>query len=109
MEERRIEHRLLCADLVRVDWNDRTFEGVLEDISPRGACVQVEEPIPPNEVVSISVIGGGSPLFTGRVTYCAYRDCGHFVGIHFTGPAAWTSGVYEPRHLTDVEALTVGS
>ncbi len=52
MNERRFEGRFLCADLVRVEWLERedecrTTEGVLEDISPSGACIQIEEPIPP--------------------------------------------------------------
>jgi len=105
MKERRIENRLLCADLVRVGWNIRSLEGVLEDISPQGACVQIEEHIPPNEEISISEIGGRGPLFTGLVTYCVYRDHGYFVGVHFNGPTTWSAGIFEPQHLTDVAAL----
>jgi hypothetical protein len=105
MTERRLETRLLCADLVRIRWNVRTLEGVLEDISPQGACVQVEEQIPPGEAVSISECAAQLALFTGVVTYCVRRDCGYLLGIRFTGPRTWSCGVFEPQHLTDPEGL----
>ncbi len=105
MKERRIEKRLMCADLVRVEWNIRSLEGVLEDISPQGACIQVEEPIPEGEAISILEIEGHSPPFTGWVTYCVYRDYGYFVGVQFSRATPWSPGVFEPQHLTNVEAL----
>lgn len=51
MLDRRIEPRLLCADLVDVKWKDqtgRTRRSVanLEDISLSGACLQVDRPVP---------------------------------------------------------------
>ena len=79
MTERRTKKRLLCADLVRVDWRVRTLEGVLEDISPQGACVQLDEPIPPGEAMSISRPAADDALFQGLVTYCVRRDCGFLV------------------------------
>jgi hypothetical protein len=116
MNERRFEGRFLCADLVRVDWlaGARTAEAVLEDISALGACVQVEEFIPPGAAISISTISKMDALvdsieparFTGRVSYCVYRDYGYFVGIRFSNETKWSSGVFEPQHLTDLEALT---
>jgi hypothetical protein len=107
MNERRFEGRFLCADLVRIDWqagvNPRTAEAVLEDISALGACVQVEEPIPPG--TAISMLTTESARFTGWVTYCVYRDYGYFVGIRFSNETRWSSGVYEPQHLTNLEEL----
>jgi hypothetical protein len=111
MIERRLESRLLCADLVTVDWlppvsavqdNFRTVEAVLEDISALGACVQVEVPIPPGAAISISV---RSTRFSGLVSYCVYRDEGYFVGIRFSKETKWSSRIFEPRHLTNLEAL----
>ena len=103
--ERRTEKRLLCADLVRIDWNARKLEGVLEDISPQGASVEVEEPIPPGEAVSIAEPSGQLALFTGVVTYCERRDCGYLVGVRLTGPTAWSCGVFEPQHLTNPDEI----
>src|ERR1041385_3703148 len=112
MIERRGESRFLCADMVRVDWlagdpagggsrvDLRTAEAVLEDISALGACVQVEERIPPGAKISISVGSGlieSSPAvrFSGRVSYCVYRDYGYFAGIKFSDETRWSSGVFE--------------
>jgi hypothetical protein len=121
MIERRFEGRFLCADLVRVDWlagvNPRTAEAVLEDISPLGACVQVEELIPMGAAISISTISTistssgladsseAAARFTGWVSYCVYRDYGYFVGIRFSNETRWSSGVYEPQHLTNLGEL----
>jgi hypothetical protein len=127
MMKRRFEGRSLCAELVRVDWqvagavagavsversgvNSRTAEAVLEDISALGACVQVEESIPPGAAISISTIAGlTDPIettrFTGWVSYCVYRDYGYFVGIQFSNETKWSSGDFEPQHLTNLEAL----
>jgi hypothetical protein len=122
MNERRFEGRFLCADLVKVEWlagevegegpgvNSRTVEAVLEDISALGACVQVEELVPLGAAISISVITGladsrQAARFAGFVAYCVYRDYGYFVGIQFSSETRWSSGVFEPQHLTNLEAL----
>ena len=125
MNERRYESRFLCADIVKVEWKAdagpsalpgaggeilRSVEAVLEDISALGACVQVEEAIPPGISVSISfgVENGqrsGSVRLSGKVSYCAYRDYGYFVGIQFSNEMRWSSGIFEPQHLTNLEAL----
>jgi len=51
MFDRRVEPRMLCADMVDVQWKDKTGrirKGVanLEDISLSGACLQFDQPIP---------------------------------------------------------------
>jgi hypothetical protein len=116
--KRRFEGRFLCADLVRVEWlaggaagaTPRTAEAVLEDISPLGACVQVDEYIPPGAAISISTIAGLADIvettrFTGQAAYCVYRDYGYFVGIRFSNETRWSNGVFEPLHLTNLEDL----
>jgi len=125
MTERRFESRFLCADLVRVEWtparssdangisdvnnppdaNSRTVEAVLEDISALGACVQVEERIPLGTKVSISINSGETARLSGWVSYCVYRDYGYFVGLRFSNETRWSSGVFEPQHLTNLDAL----
>jgi hypothetical protein len=115
MNERRFESRFLCADLVRVDWiadagNSRTLEALLEDISALGACVQVEERIPLGTSVSMSVTSGPpderrDTQLAGLVSYCVYRDYGYFVGIRFSDETRWSSGIFEPQHMTSLEAL----
>jgi hypothetical protein len=126
MNERRYESRFLCADMVKVEWKVdagpgalpgagdeilRTVEAVLEDISALGACVQVEEAIPPETAVSISFGAGkyaehsGNVRLSGSVSYCVYRDYGYFAGIQFSNETRWSSGIFEPQHLTNLEAL----
>ncbi len=125
MSERRYESRFLCADLVRVEWKAdsgpgalpgaggdifRTVEAVLEDISPMGACVQVEDRIPLGASISISAVStprdaSHPALFTGCVSYCVFRDYGYFVGVQFSNETRWSSGIFEPQHLTNLEAL----
>jgi hypothetical protein len=39
------------------------------------------------------------------VSYCVYRDYGYFVGIRFSTETRWSSGVFEPQHLTNLEDL----
>jgi hypothetical protein len=127
MNERRFENRFLCADLVRVDWMEpagdvecTTVEGVLEDISALGACVQVEDRIPLGVSILISANFGATsgrdarPVascttgasFSGHVSYCEYRDYGYFIGIQFSEETRWSSGIFRPQHLTNLAVLS---
>ena len=68
MMDRRIEPRMLCADLVDIQWrdqNNRNRRGVanLEDISLSGACIQVERPVPLGSAIRITYPSGE---LTGR-------------------------------------------
>ena len=112
MNERRLDGRFLCADLVRVDWltghgldgrsESRTVEAVLEDICETGICIQLEEMIPIGAPV---VISSGETQLCGNVLYCVYRDFGYFVGIQLRDETRWSSGVFVPQHLTDLGAF----
>lgn len=84
----------------------RTVEAVLEDISTLGACVQVEEAIPAGAAISISPTSGETVRLAGNVSYCVHREFGYFVGIRFADETRWSTGVFEPRHLTNLQALT---
>jgi hypothetical protein len=104
MVERRLERRLLCADLVEVEWKDRagqTFRttGILEDISRTGACLQTDVPLPVEEVVLVRH-GRKTPI-----TYCDYHDIGYFAGITFTEHQHWSERVFRPKHLVDPAKL----
>ena len=80
----------------------QTVEAVLEDISPLGSCVQVEERIPLDATISISV---NAVHLSGIVSYCVYRDYGYFVGIRFSDETRWSPGIFKPRHLTNLKEL----
>jgi hypothetical protein len=107
MTEKRLDGRFLCADLVRMDWlsgddNFRSEQALLEDISPLGGCVQMEEPVDLGSVVMLTV---GSTPFYGHVCYCTLRDDGYFVGLRFSNDTVWSAGVVKPQHLTNLRLL----
>ena len=103
MLERRWERRLLCADLVQVEWEDRTGRtcntmAILEDISRSGACLQADVPVPVEAVVRVR---HGRKTLEGTVSYCAYHEIGYFAGVTFTPNQRWSQRVFRPKHLVD--------
>ncbi len=111
--ERRAESRFLCAELVRVDWEDsdcdepvQFADAVLEDISALGACVQVEQPIGVDCPIRLTI---GQSVFEGRVSYTVFRDYGYFVGIRFSEETAWSADTVIPEHLTSLRAIAQGA
>jgi hypothetical protein len=107
MLDRRVELRMLCADLVDVKWRDqtgRTRRGVanLEDISLSGACLQVDRPVALGTALLISYPKGE---LTGRVKYCVFREIGYFLGIEFEPGSRWSQRHYRPQHLLDPRRL----
>ena len=107
MQERRSEVRMLCADMVDVSWTDhsgkkRKAMALLEDISPSGACLQLETAVP----LGVE-IRWHSPKqqFQGEVRYCVYREIGYFVGVEFQPASRWSKKVFKPQHLLDLKRL----
>jgi len=111
--ERRVENRFLCAELVRVEWEDseskappRVLNAVLEDISAPGACVQVEQSIGIDSPITLTI---GKASFSGRVSYSVFRDYGYFVGIRFSDETVWSADMVVPEHLTDLAEIVTGN
>ena len=107
MDERRLETRMLCADMVDVRWQDRAGReqgatAILEDISAAGACLQLELPIPLGVEVEWQAPG---QKFEGHVKYCVYREIGYFVGVEFDASFKWSKQAFEPDHLLDPQEL----
>ena len=111
MSERRIEPRMMCADLVDVTWrdtknNERRTIANLEDISISGACLQVDEELPLGTPVEITYPTGA---LAGVVKYCVYREIGFFLGVEFEDQKKWNAlrfkpqYMFDPRQLMDVE------
>jgi hypothetical protein len=107
MQERRSEVRMLCADMVELHWtdsggNDCCVMALLEDISPSGACLQLETAVPLNAEVHWR-----SPKqeFSGHVRYCVYREIGYFLGVVFEPTSKWSKKTYKPQHLLDLKRL----
>jgi hypothetical protein len=107
MEDRRIEPRLMCAELVELEWRDksgrqRSEMANLEDLSVFGACIQCENLVKRGTPVVIRYGNGELP---GVVRYCFYRDEGYFLGIEFSEGCKWSSEHFQPKHLLDFRAL----
>jgi hypothetical protein len=101
MRERRAEVRLWCSDLIKV-----RVEGAepaeltvnLEDISPSGACLQLEQSLPVGARLALRL---GRRTFRGQVRYCVYHEIGYFAGIEFDAGRKWSRELYQPKHLLD--------
>ena len=109
MMDRRVEPRMLCADLVDIHWKDqngRTRRGVanLEDISLCGACLQVDRPVALGTALQIAYPAGE---LAGIVKYCVFREIGYFLGIEFEPGSRWSQRDYRPQHLLDPRRLVV--
>jgi hypothetical protein len=103
MRDRRIEPRMLCADLVEIQWRDQTGRrrramANLEDISLSGACLQVERPIPLGCAVRLAYPSGE---LAGAVKYCIFREIGYFLGVEFEPGTRWSPRSFRPQHLLD--------
>jgi PilZ domain-containing protein len=105
--DRRVEPRLLCADLIDVQWKDqagRTRRSVanLEDISLSGACLQVDQPVALGTKYKINYPKG---ILNGKVKYCVFREIGYFLGIEFEPGTRWSKEDFQPQHLLDPRKL----
>ena len=103
MLDRRVETRLMCADLVGLRWKDESGReqhcmGLLEDISPSGACLQLDSPLPLGTSLMIEY---RNVRLNGSVCYCFFNEIGHWAGIHFAPEVKWSPGRFRPRHLLD--------
>ncbi len=106
-QDRRTEARLLCADLMEVEWAEadgslRIACANLEDISPSGACVQVDKPVPGDTVVRLVC---QDKHWSARVKYCVFRETGYFLGLKFEPGERWNDAEFHPKHLLDPRVL----
>jgi hypothetical protein len=99
MNERRAEQRWMCSELVTVQLENegQTMVANLEDISPSGACLELEQAVPREAPL---VMDCSNCRFRGRVKYCVLRQSGYQVGVHFT-ECKWSREKYAPEHLLD--------
>jgi len=93
--------------MVKVGWKDvggraHKTMALLEDISPSGACLQLEMAVPLG-----TTIGWQCPRrqFSGKVQYCIYREIGYFVGVRFDKESQWSQRCFEPQHMLDPQEL----
>ena len=109
MLQRRSEPRFLCADLVKIQVHGKGKSAGpavanLEDISPSGACLQLEEAI--REGTDIDILCSRCKL-RGKVKYCRLIESGYSVGVEFQKRKSWNLRRFEPRHFLDIAILGI--
>jgi hypothetical protein len=107
MIDRRVEPRLMCADMVAVQWKNAAgveshCTALLEDISVSGACLQLDSPMPLGTVVAIEYHEG---RLEGSVCYCFFRELGYWTGVQFAPQVKWSRIQFRPKHLFDLKEL----
>lgn len=100
-KEKRKVYRELCADLVKVQWEPafgpaRSEWAILEDISSTGACLEFEEPIAPDTVISLHF---KSEQCKARIRYCKYEKTNYLLGVEFEQGYRWSRRRFKPEHL----------
>ncbi|HSW38705.1 MAG TPA: PilZ domain-containing protein [Acidobacteriota bacterium] len=101
MKSTRNEDRELCADLVKVQWENeagspRNEWAILGDISPSGACLEMDEPIPSDTLVSLQFPKDNC---RARVRYCTFDKVNYLVGVQFEQGYRWSRRRFKPDHL----------
>ena len=106
MNERRAEQRFMCSDLVTVQLEnkDDLLVANLEDISPSGACLGMEQAVPADAMMTLNCSGC---QFRGKVRYCVFNESGYQVGLQLT-ECQWSKEAYEPKHLLDAPVVQAG-
>jgi hypothetical protein len=94
----------MCAELLTVHWREengreRKEPATLEDISPMGACLQLEHSILPGTKVSLHYPKG---RYLGTVKYCTCHNMGYLLGIAFDEGYRWSRADFEPAHLLEL-------
>jgi hypothetical protein len=95
----------MCAELLTIQWigddgRSRSEAVTLEDITPTGACLHLEDPIPPETKVSLH---HGEGKYEGTVKYCTSQEIGYLVGISFDDGYRWSTTDFQPSHLLEVD------
>ncbi|MBN2337462.1 MAG: hypothetical protein JXP48_02885 [Acidobacteria bacterium] len=102
MTRKKQEERELCADLVKVQWENNSGSlqsewAILSDISPSGACLEVEIPIEPETVVGLQF---ASEQCRARAKYCRFDKVNYLLGVEFENGYRWSRRRFKPEHLT---------
>lgn len=102
-KERRSSPRHMCSELVHLNWQNprggrKSDVGLLEDVSPQGACVNLKAPMKVGDLVSVHTRG-----FDGdaEVAYCQPIEDGYQVGLEFLDGSGWNREKWRPKHLLE--------
>jgi hypothetical protein len=111
MKQRREKNRIMCAELLTIRWTEddgssRSELAALEDITATGACLHLEQPIPPETKVSLHYENG---KYEGNVKYCTCQETGYVLGIAFDDNYRWSRTDFQPSHLLELRPKPVAS
>lgn len=73
-------------------------------ISPSGACLEVEEPIPTDTVVSLEF---ANERCQARTKYCKFDKVNYLLGVKFEQGYRWSRRRFKPEHLTQFRLRSV--
>lgn len=109
MLQRRSEPRFMCADVVKIRLRGSgrlagRAVANLEDISPSGACLLMEQAI--LEGTDIELLCSQCRL-RGKVKYCQLSETGYNVGVEFEKRKLWNLQRFEPSHFLDIAILGI--
>ena len=77
----------------------KEFIANLEDISPSGACLQLEAAL--RDGADIEIVCSTCSL-RGKVRYCRFVEIGYDVGVAFDEAQSWSRERFEPKHLLEL-------
>ncbi len=104
--------RYLCSKLVSVQvpatgGEERVIDGNLEEISPSGAYLNVEEPIQKELSVRFTCSDiQGRHEFGGVVTGSSEDpDAGYYIEIRFHPGTTWSPAAFQPNHMIRASAV----
>jgi len=108
--ERRVGKRLLCSDLVQLQWMEpggaRYREiAILENLSMAGVGLFTGVAVP--EGTEVQVVVNDNRL-VGYVKQCMFRENGYILGLELDSQSKWaqeSSHEFLPEHLLDVSLL----
>jgi hypothetical protein len=69
---------------------------ILEDISASGACLEIEEPIPPDTIVTLQF---PNDRCQATVKYCKFAKINYLLGVQFEQGYRWSRRKFKPDHL----------
>jgi hypothetical protein len=108
--ERRSSKRMLCSDLVQIQWTDDRGTpyreiAILENLSLAGVGLFTGVPVAEGTAVRIAV---NDVQLSGCVRGCVFRENGYIVGLELDADSKWAQSVGRhilPEHFLDVSLL----
>ena len=108
--EKRIDGREMCSELVEISFHDQRGnlvleKGLLEDLSKDGFCISLSIPITVGLKMEFRCDG---LVGIASVRYCNLGDYGYLVGAKFVDGYGWDKQRWRPKHLILLSEIASG-